>query len=125
LGTFATNEQTARSHGDHSRAGHRDRPLNGDIIVEREGQHESDHRHPRRNLDHPEAFDAVNPGTGPASRDHDEGLGVNAAAILGVPDEVERHLMQNRAKFDALREKARESHPLLYRKLEEMQEALP
>ena len=33
--------------------------------------------------------------------------------------------MQNRAKFDALRKKARESHPLLYRKLEEMQEALP
>lgn len=39
--------------------------------------------------------------------------------------EVDQHLMQNRAKFDALREKARESHPLLYRKLEEMQEALP
>jgi len=38
--------------------------------------------------------------------------------------EVDRHLMQNRAKFDALREKARKSHPLLYRKLEEMQEAL-
>ena len=38
--------------------------------------------------------------------------------------EVDRHLMQNRAKFDALRIKARESHPLLYRKLEEMQEAL-
>jgi len=39
--------------------------------------------------------------------------------------EVDRHLMSNRAKFDALRKKARESHPLLYRKLEEMQEALP
>jgi len=39
-------------------------------------------------------------------------------------DEVDRHLMQNRAKFDALRKKARESHPLLYRKLEEMQEAV-
>ena len=38
--------------------------------------------------------------------------------------EVDRHLMQNRAKFDALRKQARESHPLLYRKLEEMQEAL-
>ena len=38
--------------------------------------------------------------------------------------EVDRHLMQNRAKFDALRKKARESHPLLYRKLEERQEAL-
>ena len=34
--------------------------------------------------------------------------------------EVDRHLMQNRAKFDALRKQARESHPLLYRKLEEM-----
>lgn len=39
--------------------------------------------------------------------------------------EVDRHLMSNRAKFDALRKKARESHPLLFRKLEEMQEALP
>jgi uncharacterized protein (DUF433 family) len=38
--------------------------------------------------------------------------------------EVEQHLMQNRAKFDALRKEARKSHPLLYRKLEEMQEAL-
>ena len=38
--------------------------------------------------------------------------------------EVDRHLMQNRAKFDALRKQARETHPLLYRKLEEMQEAL-
>jgi uncharacterized protein (DUF433 family) len=38
--------------------------------------------------------------------------------------EVDQHLMQNRAKFDALRKQARESHPLLYRKLEKMQEAL-
>ncbi len=44
---------------------------------------------------------------------------------LSHRNEVERHLMQNRAKFDALRKEARESHPLLYRKLEEMQEALP
>lgn len=43
---------------------------------------------------------------------------------LSHKDEVDRHLMQNRVKFDALRQKARESHPLLYRKLEEMQEAL-
>jgi uncharacterized protein (DUF433 family) len=43
---------------------------------------------------------------------------------LSHKDEVDRHLMQNRAKFDELRTKARESHPLLYRKLEEMQEAL-
>jgi uncharacterized protein (DUF433 family) len=43
---------------------------------------------------------------------------------LSHRDEVDRHLMSNRAKFDALRKKARESHPLLYRKLEEMQEAL-
>ena len=39
--------------------------------------------------------------------------------------EVDQHLMSNRDKFDALRQKARQSHPLLYRKLEEMQEALP
>ena len=32
--------------------------------------------------------------------------------------------MSNRAKFEALRKKARESQPLLYRKFEEMQEAL-
>ena len=38
--------------------------------------------------------------------------------------EVDKHLMQNRAKFDALRKQARESHPLLYRTLEDMQEAL-
>jgi uncharacterized protein (DUF433 family) len=44
---------------------------------------------------------------------------------LSHRDEVDKHLMSNRAKFDALRKKARESHPLLYRKLEEMQEALP
>ena len=43
---------------------------------------------------------------------------------LSHRDEVDRHLMQNRVKFDALRKQARESHPLLYRKLEEMQEAL-
>jgi uncharacterized protein (DUF433 family) len=39
--------------------------------------------------------------------------------------EVDKQLMGNRDKFDALRKKARESHPLLYRKLEEMQEAHP
>lgn len=44
---------------------------------------------------------------------------------LSHRDEVDRHLMSNRAKFDALRKKARESHPLLYRKLEEMPGALP
>jgi uncharacterized protein (DUF433 family) len=44
---------------------------------------------------------------------------------LSHRDEVDTHLMSSRAKFDALRKKARESHPLLYRKLEEMQEALP
>ena len=38
---------------------------------------------------------------------------------LSHRNEVDRHLMQNRAKFDALRKQARESHPLLYRKLEE------
>jgi uncharacterized protein (DUF433 family) len=43
---------------------------------------------------------------------------------LSHRDEVDRHLMSNRAKFEALRKSARESHPLLYRKLEEMQEAL-
>src|SRR4029450_10997229 len=43
---------------------------------------------------------------------------------LSHRDEVDRHLVNNRAKFDELRRKARESHPLLYRKLEEMQEAL-
>ena len=43
---------------------------------------------------------------------------------LSHRSEVDRHLMSNRAKFDALRKKAREFHPLLYRKLEEMQEAL-
>ena len=43
---------------------------------------------------------------------------------LSHRNEVDQHLMQNRAKIDALRKQARESHPLLYRKLEEMQEAL-
>lgn len=43
---------------------------------------------------------------------------------LSHRDEVDRHLMHNRAKFDSLRKHARESNPLLYRKLEEMQEAL-
>jgi uncharacterized protein (DUF433 family) len=43
---------------------------------------------------------------------------------LSHRQEVDRHLMSNRAKFDALRKEAKESHPLLYRKLEEMQEAL-
>ena len=37
---------------------------------------------------------------------------------LSHRNEVDRHLMQNRAKFEALRKKARESHPLLYRKLD-------
>lgn len=31
---------------------------------------------------------------------------------LSHRDEVDRHLMQNRAKFDSLRQKARESNPL-------------
>jgi uncharacterized protein (DUF433 family) len=43
---------------------------------------------------------------------------------LSHREEVDKHLMNNREKFDALRKQARESHPLLYRKLEEMQEAL-
>ena len=43
---------------------------------------------------------------------------------LSHRNEVDRHLMQNRAKFDALRKKARESHPFLCRKLEERQDAL-
>ncbi len=47
------------------------------------------------------------------------------AFYLSHREEVDAHLMSNRAKFDALRKKARETHPLLYRKLEEMQEALP
>jgi len=42
---------------------------------------------------------------------------------LSHRDEVDQHLMRDREKFDALRKEARESHPLLYRKLEEMQEA--
>lgn len=44
---------------------------------------------------------------------------------LSHRDEVDKHLMSTRAKFDALRKKARESNPLLYRKLEAMPEALP
>lgn len=44
---------------------------------------------------------------------------------LSHRDEVDKYLMRNRAKFDQLRKKARKTHPLLYRKLEEMQEALP
>ncbi len=44
---------------------------------------------------------------------------------LSHRDEVDKHLMSNRAKFDALRKKARECHPRLYRKLEETHEALP
>jgi len=43
---------------------------------------------------------------------------------LSHREEVDRHLMDNREKFDALRKQSRESHPLLYRKLEEMQGAL-
>jgi uncharacterized protein (DUF433 family) len=43
---------------------------------------------------------------------------------LSHREEVDRHLISNHEKFDALRKKSRESHPLLYRKLEEMQEAL-
>src|SRR2546427_12881614 len=34
--------------------------------------------------------------------------------------EVDRHLMKNRVKFEALRKQSRDSNPLLYRKLEEM-----
>jgi uncharacterized protein (DUF433 family) len=36
--------------------------------------------------------------------------------------EVDPHLKRNRAKFDALRLQARAAHPLLYQKLEEVQE---
>lgn len=43
---------------------------------------------------------------------------------LSHRDEVDRHLMRNRVKFESLRKQARESNPLLYRKLDEMQEAL-
>jgi len=43
---------------------------------------------------------------------------------LSHRDQVDRHLMSNHAKFDALRKKARESHPLLYRKPEEMHEVI-
>ncbi|HEY6233415.1 MAG TPA: DUF433 domain-containing protein [Pyrinomonadaceae bacterium] len=38
---------------------------------------------------------------------------------LSHRNEVDQHLMQNREKFEALRKKARETHPLLYRKLDE------
>jgi uncharacterized protein (DUF433 family) len=44
---------------------------------------------------------------------------------LSHRSDVDQHLMQNRAKFDALREQARKWHPRLYRKLEKAQEALP
>jgi uncharacterized protein (DUF433 family) len=37
--------------------------------------------------------------------------------------EVDAHLRRNRANFDALRLQARAAHPLLYQKLEEVQEA--
>ena len=36
--------------------------------------------------------------------------------------EVDPHLLRNRSKFDALRLQARAAHPLLYKKLEEVQE---
>src|SRR2546423_772547 len=36
--------------------------------------------------------------------------------------EIDAHLQHNRAKFDALRLQARASHPLLYQKLEQVQE---
>ena len=36
--------------------------------------------------------------------------------------EVDAHLRRNRAKFDVLRLQARAAHPLLYQKLEEVQE---
>lgn len=36
--------------------------------------------------------------------------------------EIDAHLQRNREKFDALRLRARASHPLLYRKLEQEQE---
>src|SRR6266571_4211790 len=36
--------------------------------------------------------------------------------------EVDPHLQRNRAKFDALRLQARSAHPLLYQKLEPVQE---
>ena len=38
---------------------------------------------------------------------------------------VDAHLRRNRAKFDALRLQARAAHPLLYQKLEEVQEVRP
>ncbi len=36
--------------------------------------------------------------------------------------EIDAHLQRNRTKFDSLRLRARASHPLLYRKLEQAQE---
>lgn len=36
--------------------------------------------------------------------------------------EIDAHLQHNRAKFDSLRLQARASHPLLYQKLEQVQE---
>ena len=36
--------------------------------------------------------------------------------------EIDAHLQRNRAKFDSLRHHARASHPLLYQKLEQVQE---
>ncbi len=36
--------------------------------------------------------------------------------------EVDAYLQRNRAKFDALRQQARAAHPLLYQKLEAVQE---
>ena len=36
--------------------------------------------------------------------------------------EVDAKIQQNRAQFDVLRQKARETHPLLYEKLDEVQE---
>ena len=46
------------------------------------------------------------------------------AFYLSRRDEIDKNIKSNRAKFDALRKKAREAHPLLYRKLEETQETL-
>jgi uncharacterized protein (DUF433 family) len=41
---------------------------------------------------------------------------------LAHRDEVDAHLQRNGAKFDALRLQARAAHPLLYQKLEQVQE---
>jgi uncharacterized protein (DUF433 family) len=43
---------------------------------------------------------------------------------LAHRDRVDQHLSRNRAKFDSLRKQARQSNALLYRKLEELHEAL-